>query len=72
MITLSSQQVPSTRIGAFRARRRIRSGLWSYEDAIKLKERIREVFRKAAVEPDAAERKRLLTFHIVGARFHRG
>jgi NADH dehydrogenase len=44
-------------------------GLWSYEDAIKLKERIREVFRKAAVEPDAAERKRLLTFHIVGAGF---
>lgn len=44
-------------------------GLWSYEDAIKLRERIREVFRKAAVETDDAEKKRLLTFHIVGASF---
>lgn len=44
-------------------------GLWSYEDAVKLKQRIHETFRKAAVESDAAEKKRLLTFHIVGAGF---
>ncbi|HEX2946591.1 MAG TPA: NAD(P)/FAD-dependent oxidoreductase [Clostridia bacterium] len=43
--------------------------LWSYEDAVVLKDHIHEVFRKAAVETDMAERKRLLTFHIVGAGF---
>jgi len=43
--------------------------LWSYEDAVILKDHIHEVFRKAAVETDMAERRRLLTFHIVGAGF---
>jgi len=43
--------------------------LWSYEDAITLKERFHTVFRKAASEPDIEEKKRLLTFHIVGAGF---
>jgi len=43
--------------------------LWSYDDAIKLKERIHTMFRKAAGEPDIEEKKRLLTFHIVGAGF---
>ncbi|MGE5614695.1 MAG: FAD-dependent oxidoreductase [Bacillota bacterium] len=44
-------------------------GLWSYEDAMKLKEHFHEVFRKAAVETNVDEKKRLLTFHIVGASF---
>ncbi|MGL6220226.1 MAG: NAD(P)/FAD-dependent oxidoreductase, partial [Lacrimispora sphenoides] len=43
--------------------------LWSYEDAVLLKERIHHVFRKAACEPDEAEKRRLLTFYVVGAGF---
>ncbi len=43
--------------------------LWSYEDSIILKERFHTMFRKAACEPDIEEKKRLLTFHIVGAGF---
>ncbi|NMB41752.1 MAG: NAD(P)/FAD-dependent oxidoreductase [Firmicutes bacterium] len=41
--------------------------LWSYNDAIKLKEHILNRFRQAAVETDEQERRRLLTFHVVGA-----
>lgn len=43
--------------------------LWSYEDAVLLKERIHDVFRKAACEPDETEKRRLLTFYVVGAGF---
>lgn len=43
--------------------------LWSYEDAVVLKERIHQVFRKAACESDSKERRRLLTFHVIGAGF---
>ena len=43
--------------------------LWSYDDAIKLKEHILDTFRKAARETDETERKRLLTFYVVGAGF---
>lgn len=43
--------------------------LWSYEDAIVLKDRIPDMFRKAANETDEEEKRRLLTFHIVGAGF---
>ncbi|MEY8356246.1 NAD(P)/FAD-dependent oxidoreductase [Lachnospiraceae bacterium 54-53] len=43
--------------------------LWSYEDAVLLKERIHDVFRKAACEPNEAEKRRLLTFYVVGAGF---
>lgn len=43
--------------------------LWSYEDAIRLKERIHEVFRKAACEPDEEKKRLLLTFYVVGAGF---
>jgi NADH dehydrogenase len=43
--------------------------LWSYEDAVLLKERIHHVFRKAACEPNEAEKRRLLTFYVVGAGF---
>lgn len=41
--------------------------LWSYEDAIKLRERILDRFRQAALETDKLERRRLLAFYVVGA-----
>lgn len=43
--------------------------LWSYDDAVKLKDRIHDVFRKAACETNLEEKKKLLTFHVVGAGF---
>ncbi len=43
--------------------------LWSYEDAVILREHILNSFRKAAATTDLEERKRLLTFHVVGAGF---
>lgn len=43
--------------------------LWSYEDAVLLKDHIHDVFRKAACEPNAEEKRRLLTFYVVGAGF---
>lgn len=41
--------------------------LWSYEDAIKLREHILARFRQATKEVSPLERRRLLTFHVVGA-----
>lgn len=43
--------------------------LWSYEDAVNLKEHILTMFRKAEQERDPAERERLLTFVVVGGGF---
>lgn len=43
--------------------------LWSYEDAVVLKERIHSCFRKAACEPDPEIKKQLLSFYVVGAGF---
>ncbi|NLW14751.1 MAG: FAD-dependent oxidoreductase [Erysipelothrix sp.] len=43
--------------------------LWSYDDAVKLRDRIRDVFRTAAGVADEAARKEMLTFHVVGAGF---
>lgn len=43
--------------------------LWSYDDAVHLKDHIHDMFRKAAIETDPEERKKLLTFYIVGAGF---
>lgn len=43
--------------------------LWSYEDAVILKDRIHNVFRMAACEPDMEKKKELLTFFVVGAGF---
>lgn len=43
--------------------------LWSYEDAVVLKDRIHECFRKAAVELNMEEKKKLLSFYVVGAGF---
>lgn len=43
--------------------------LWSYDDAVVLREHLQHVFRRAARETDPAERRRLLTFYVVGAGF---
>ncbi|MDF2543262.1 MAG: FAD-dependent pyridine nucleotide-disulfide oxidoreductase [Herbinix sp.] len=43
--------------------------LWSYEDAIVLREHIQNTFFKASCEPKKEERKRMLTFYVVGAGF---
>jgi NADH dehydrogenase len=43
--------------------------LWSYEDAVRLKDHIHDMFRKASKESDQEKRKQLLTFFVVGAGF---
>lgn len=43
--------------------------LWSYDDAVKLRDHIMDVFRKAAAEPDDKKKRQLLSFFIVGAGF---
>lgn len=43
--------------------------LWSYEDAVNLKEHILNMFREAAKEPDKQRRQELLTFVVVGGGF---
>ncbi|WP_430883689.1 NAD(P)/FAD-dependent oxidoreductase [Fusibacter sp. JL216-2] len=43
--------------------------LWSYDDAVILKEQILKMFRLAAVEKDPQIRARMLTFVVVGCGF---
>lgn len=43
--------------------------LWSYSDAVNLREHILNQFRAAQKETNIEEKRRLLTFHIVGAGF---
>lgn len=43
--------------------------LWSYDDAVNLREHIHNMFRKASCEPNPVERKKMLTFYVVGAGF---
>lgn len=43
--------------------------LWSYEDAVRLKEQIRDKFGKAAKETDPVKRAKMLSFVVVGAGF---
>ena len=43
--------------------------LWSYEDAVKLKEQILAMFREAVKERNPQIRKEMLTFVVVGAGF---
>lgn len=43
--------------------------LWTYQDAVKLKEQILHCFRKAACTKDEKERRKILTFSIVGSGF---
>ena len=43
--------------------------LWSYDDAVVLRDHIQKTFRDAAKITDPAEKRRKLTFHVVGAGF---
>ncbi len=43
--------------------------LWSYDDAVKLRDRIHDCFRMAADETDVIKRRELLSFYVVGAGF---
>lgn len=43
--------------------------LWSFEDAVILKNRIHDMFRKAVSEKDIEKKKKMLTFYVVGAGF---
>lgn len=43
--------------------------LWSYDDAVRLRDHIHDCFRLAADEPDQEKRRELLTFYVVGAGF---
>ena len=43
--------------------------LWSYEDAVKLRVHIMNMFREASKETDPARKKVLLTFYVIGAGF---
>lgn len=43
--------------------------LWSFEDSVKIREHIEETVAKAAIEPDAAKRKAMLTFVVCGSGF---
>ena len=43
--------------------------LWSFDDALRLRNHLEYVFEKAAAEPDHDRRKRLLTFVVAGAGF---
>jgi len=43
--------------------------LWSFEDAMRIRHHLEETFAKAAAEPDAAKRRKLLTFVVAGAGF---
>ena len=43
--------------------------LWSFQDAIKLRDHIEKMFERASYEEDPLERKRLLTFAVCGGGF---
>ncbi|ASW44096.1 MAG: FAD-dependent oxidoreductase [Clostridiales bacterium] len=43
--------------------------LWSFEDAIRIREHIQEMFAKASIEKDANKRKEMLTFIVAGSGF---
>ncbi len=43
--------------------------LWSFEDAMKIRNHVEEVFTEAAKETDPEKRRRMLTFVVAGAGF---
>jgi len=43
--------------------------LWSYDDAVLLKHHIKDVFKTAVTVTNPAEKRKLLTFYVVGAGF---
>lgn len=42
---------------------------WSYDDAVALRDRIHDCFRRAADEPSKEKRRKLLSFYVTGAGF---
>ncbi len=43
--------------------------LWSYDDAVRIRRHLDDVWARASAEPDAAKRRKLLTFVVAGAGF---
>ena len=43
--------------------------LWSYEDSVRLRYHIAEMFRQAAIELDPEKKKALLSFYVIGCGF---
>jgi NADH dehydrogenase len=43
--------------------------LWSFEDAIRIREHVKDMFEKARTENDCNKRKEMLTFIVAGAGF---
>lgn len=43
--------------------------LWSFDDSVRIREHIESTVAKAALEPDAAKRKAMLTFVVCGSGF---
>ena len=43
--------------------------IWSFDDAMRLRDQIEDRFREAAREPDEKKRRRMLTFVVAGAGF---
>lgn len=43
--------------------------LWSYEDAVKLRNHMVDIFSSAALEPSKEKRQKMLSFFVVGAGF---
>ena len=43
--------------------------IWSYDDAVKIKNHIHDMFEKASTESNEAKRKEMLTFVVAGAGF---
>lgn len=43
--------------------------LWSFEDAIKIREHVKDMFDEARIEKDQSRRKAMLTFIVAGAGF---
>jgi NADH dehydrogenase len=43
--------------------------LWSYEDAVKLRNHMVDIFSSAALEPNKEKRQKMLSFFVVGAGF---
>ncbi len=69
MITWCFAQDQNQHISAHAGAEEFTFKLWSYEDAVLLKDHIHNMFRKASKETDPEERKKLLTFFVVGAGF---
>jgi NADH:ubiquinone reductase (H+-translocating) len=43
--------------------------IWSFDDAMRIRRHIEDMFRKASAEPDAEKRAEMLTFVVAGAGF---